>query len=126
MKFSRVVIKVADYRKSFEFYHDILGFKLSNSWQRKDSWGALFNVGPAIVEIIWFPEGAGLLDCAFQPERDKMDIIFDVSDVDILYQRLQELDINIVKKPYDAPWGYRLFKIKDPDGIPLSFMEPIS
>jgi catechol 2,3-dioxygenase-like lactoylglutathione lyase family enzyme len=71
MKFARIVLKVKDYRSSFEFYHDILGLKLMNSWQREDSWGALFNAGPASVEIIWFPSGEGLEECNYSPERSK-------------------------------------------------------
>jgi len=125
MKFARVVLKVKDYKTSFEFYHDKLGLNLLSSWQREDSWGALFNAGPATVEIIWFPSGEGLEDCNYTPERSKFDLFFDAGDVNILYKRLLDKDIEVVKEPYDAAWGYRLFKIKDPNGFMVSFMEPI-
>lgn len=125
MKFSRIVIKVNDYRKSFEFYKDILGLKLSSSWQRKDSWGAVFSAGSADLEIIWFPEGESFDDCRYYLERKKIDIFFDANDVDIMFKRLLDLGVEIVKEPYDAPWGYRLFTVKDPDGIPISFLQPL-
>lgn len=125
MKFSRVVIKVADYRKSFQFYHDILGLKMSSSWQRKDSWGALFSAGNVAIEIIWYPSGEGLEDCEFKMERRKISIDFEVNDVDILFKRLTDAGVEIVKEPYDAPWGFRLFVISDPDGIAISFLQPI-
>ena len=125
MKFSRVVIKVNDYRKSFEFYKDVIGLKLSTSWQRKDSWGAIFSVGGADLEIIWFPDGEGFQDCCYYPERKKVDIFFEAHDIDIRFKRLSDLGVEIVKKPFDAPWGFRIFTIKDPDGVPVSFMQPL-
>lgn len=125
MKFSRVVIKVADYRKSFEFYHDILGLKLSSSWQRKDSWGALFSAGDVTIEIIWYPSGKGLEDCDYIIKRKKISIDFEVNDIDILFKRLVDSGVEIIREPYDAPWGSRLFVISDPDGIAVSFLQPI-
>ena len=125
MKFSRVVVKVADYRKSFEFYHDILKLKLSSSWQRKDSWGALFSAGNAELEIIWFPSGEGLDDCAFRLIRKKISIDFEVNDIDILFKRLADAKIEIIDRPHDVPRGYRVFSILDPDGVVVSFLQAI-
>ena len=125
MKFSRVVIKARDYRKSFEFYKDVLGLKLSTSWQRKDSWGALFSAGDLMVEIIWYPSGEGFDDCNFSMERAKVDINFEASDIDILYKRLADAGVEIVNEPHDVPWGFRLFTIKDPDDIRISFLQPL-
>lgn len=124
MKLTRVMIKVKDYRKSFDFYKNTLGLKLSQSWQRKDSWGALFSAGNAVIEIIWFPSGSDLDDCNYLPQRDKFEIDLEVSDVDIWYQRLSAAGASIVGKPRDVPWGYRLFSIKDPDNIPIVISQP--
>ena len=125
MKFSRVVLKVKDYRQSFEFYHDLLGLKMTTSWQREDSWGAIFSVGPSSVEIIWYPQGDGFDDCNYVLERQKIELFFDADDVDIMFQRLVDKGADVIKKPFNAAWGYRLFKIKDPDGIPVAFIEPV-
>lgn len=125
MKISRIVIKVNDYRKSFEFYKDKLGLKLSSSWQRKDSWGAIFSAGNIAVEIIWYPDGEGFIDCCYQMERNKIEINFETHDIDILYKRLSDLGITIIREPFNAPWGYRVFTIKDPDGIAISFLQPL-
>jgi predicted enzyme related to lactoylglutathione lyase len=125
MKFSRVVIKVADYRRSFEFYHDILGLRLTSSWQRKDSWGALFSAGSGIVEIIWFPSGDEFDDCNYRLERKKISVDFEVNDIDILFQRISESGVEIIREPFDAPWGFRVFSISDPDGVTVSFLQPL-
>lgn len=125
MKLSRVVIRVADYRKSFQFYHDIIGLKLSSSWQRKDSWGAIFSAGAGLIEIIWFPSGDGLADCNYSLERRKISIDFEVNDIEILYKRLSDSGPEMVTQLQDAPWGFRLFSLADPDGVVVSFLQPL-
>jgi catechol 2,3-dioxygenase-like lactoylglutathione lyase family enzyme len=120
------MIKVRDYRRSFEFYKNILGLKMSNSWQRKDSWGALFSAGTATIEIIWYPSGPGLDDCNYIAERDKMEIDLEVNDVDIWHQRLSSSGVMIVDAPHNVPRGFRQFTIKDPDNIPIVLSQPLS
>lgn len=124
MKAANFVIRVADYRKSFEFYHEIMGLKLSSSWQRKDSWGAIFSAGSMTMEIIWFPAGEGLEDCNYRIERTKISMDFDVSDLDILYKRLSDLGVTQSSEPHDVPWGFRIFSVMDPDGVMISFRQP--
>ena len=125
MKLNRVIIKVADYRKSFAFYHDTLGLKLNSSWQRTDSWGALFFCGESLLEIIWFPEGEENADCNYIPERSKTELFLEVSNVDNLYNRLHGIEGLRITKPEDKPWGYRIFSIYDPDGIKIVLSQPI-
>ena len=119
MKLSRVIIRVRDYRQSFEFYKNILGLKLTSSWQRKDSWGALFSAGTAAIEIIWIPSGQGLENCNYIPSHDKFEIDLEVNDINIWHQRLKSAGAMIVDEPHDTPWGMRLFRVKDPDNIPI-------
>jgi catechol 2,3-dioxygenase-like lactoylglutathione lyase family enzyme len=125
MKLDRVVIKTIDYRKSFEFYHDILGFRLKSSWQRSDSWGALFFLGELLLEIIWFPEGKESESCNYIPEHSKTDLLLQVSNVDALHTRLSshaDLDVSDLE---DKPWGYRAFSLYDPDHVKIVFAQPI-
>ena len=51
-------------------------------------------------------------------------IIFHVSDVDALYERLITLGLKPESMPRDAEWGERYFHIVDPDGNELSFAMP--
>jgi catechol 2,3-dioxygenase-like lactoylglutathione lyase family enzyme len=118
MKLTRVIIKAKDYRKSCDFYKNVLGLRLASSWQRKDSWGAIFSAGDGNIEIIWFPSGEGLEDCNYTPGREKFEIFLEVHDVDIIYQRLKSSG-GVIAPPRDEPWGYRLFTIKDPDNISI-------
>ncbi len=125
MKLDRIVIKANDYRKSFDFYHDILGLKLKNSWQRADSWGALFFCGEALIELIWYPEGEGNTECSYIPEFNKTEIFLSVNDVDSLYDKLKRYEQIRATRPEDKSWGHRIFKITDPDNVKIIFSQPI-
>lgn len=124
MKLTRVVIKTRDYRRSCDFYKSMLGLKMKSSWQRKDSWGAIFSAGNGDIEVIWYPSGEGLETCNYVPGKAKFDIFLETHDVDIIYRRLSDSGAEIVEQPHDAPWGYRLFTIKDPDNIPIVIAQP--
>lgn len=125
MKLDRVIIKVADYRKSFAFYHDTLSLKLKSSWQRTDSWGALFYCGEALLEIIWFPVGEQNSDCNYIPERSKTELFLVINNIDTLFNRLQALGNLDLTPPESKSWGYRVFTIYDPDRIKIVFSQPI-
>jgi predicted enzyme related to lactoylglutathione lyase len=125
MKLSRVVIKVKDYRTSFEFYKNVLGLKLFNSWQRKDSWGAIFTAGGGMLEIIWYPSGEGLEECNYFIGKDKLEIYLEVNDIDIQHRRLTAAGANVIGSPHDTPWGFRILTLKDPDNVPLILAQPL-
>ena len=125
MKFSRVIIKVRDYRNSFEFYKNILGLKLTQSWQRKDSWGALFSAGNAEIEIIWYPSGEDLEDCNYIPERNKFEVFLETHDIDIVFRRLESAGLKISEKPHDTSWGFRIFGVRDPDNISIKVAQAL-
>jgi catechol 2,3-dioxygenase-like lactoylglutathione lyase family enzyme len=125
MKLERIVIKAKDYRRSFGFYHDILGLRLKTSWQRSDSWGALFHCGDLLLEVIWFPEGEESLACVYEPEHSKTELFLQVNNVDALYNRLisqSDLELSDLK---DRTWGFRVFTVYDPDHVKLVFAQPI-
>ena len=125
MKLSRFVIKAADYRRSFSFYHDILGLPLKNSWQRADSWGALFLCGDVLLEIIWYPEGEDNRTCNYIPKFPKLDIFFTVSNIEAQHQRLTQFSELKISDITEQPWGYKIFSLYDPDKVKVVFAQPI-
>ena len=46
--------------------------------------------------------------------------------LDRYFQRCQKKKVNILTEPKIQPWGDRIFAVKDPFGIKLSFAEPVS
>jgi len=46
---------------------------------------------------------------------------FNVEDVDVEYERLLALGVEMLNQPTTHPWGARSFQFKDPDGNILNF-----
>jgi uncharacterized glyoxalase superfamily protein PhnB len=44
-----------------------------------------------------------------------------VDDIDVEYQRLEQMDIRFVKHPTTQEWGIRSFWFADPDGNIINF-----
>jgi catechol 2,3-dioxygenase-like lactoylglutathione lyase family enzyme len=57
-------------------------------------------------------EGAGAGRCVLE---------FEVSDVDQEYERLQSMNVTIVKPPTTQSWGLRSVWFRDPDGNIVNF-----
>jgi len=105
MKLNRLIIKTADYRKSFKFYHDILGLRLKTSWQRSDSEGSI--------------------DCSYIPERSKTELFFEVSNINSARQKFVDIEGLDLSSIEEMPWGYRIFSVFDPDHVKIVFAQPI-
>ena len=125
MKLDRVIIKTANYQDSFAFYHDILGLKLKTSWQRKDSWGAIFFCGEVLLEILWIPRPDDGRTDASLPLSSIAELYLRVGNVDALYNRLSKYENLKLSKPEAKPWGDRLFWVSDPDGVKIAFSQPV-
>lgn len=125
MKLDRVIIKTANYQDSFSFYHDTLGLKLKTSWQRKDSWGALFFCGEAFLEIIWIPNAGDSRTDLSLPVSSITELYLKVNNVDALYNNLGRNENLKLSKPENKPWGDRVFWVFDPDRVKIVFSQPI-
>ncbi|KNY25845.1 VOC family protein [Pseudobacteroides cellulosolvens] len=53
--------------------------------------------------------------------NQNMCISFTVEDVDIEYERLKRLGVNIIEPPITRPWGARNMHFCDPDGNHIYF-----
>ncbi|MEV5773581.1 VOC family protein [Streptomyces antimycoticus] len=69
----------------------------------------------------------GLGEQAPRPAANQSVIVeFHVADVDGEYERLKELDMEIVNEPTTHPWGNRSLLFKDPDGNLVNFFTPVT
>ncbi len=46
---------------------------------------------------------------------------FQVEDVDYEYERVKQMNVEIIEPPKLKPWGNYSFYFRDPDGNPISF-----
>jgi catechol 2,3-dioxygenase-like lactoylglutathione lyase family enzyme len=81
-------------------------------------------------EFTSFRVGDGFLNLILQPPDRKWAwwgrLIFHVSDVDAMYDRVMTLGLEPEDEPRDAEWGERYFHLADPDGHELSFARSLS
>jgi catechol 2,3-dioxygenase-like lactoylglutathione lyase family enzyme len=107
---SAITFRVANMRKSVQFYRDVLGMELLyggedacfSSLRAKDAQSAILNLEQGETMTRW-----GRL-------------IFYVTDVDAFWTHLKESGYD-PEIPRDASWGERFFHTPDPDGHELSF-----
>ena len=51
---------------------------------------------------------------------------FEVEDVDKEFERLKELNVEVIKPPTTQPWGLRSVWFRDPDGNKINFFAHVS
>ena len=110
---SAVTLATHDMSRAVRFYR-LVGFQLI--YGGEDAAFASFRAGSGFLNLISQP-----------PERHWSwwgRVIFYVSDVDRLHDRLIAAGCRPDTEPRDAEWGERFFHLTDPDGHELSFARP--
>jgi len=100
-------LEVSDLKRSIHFYRETLGLVIE---QESDSF--------AIVEL----NNSKLYLAPGRPLGMHMYIAIAVNNIDIMYERLLDHDINI-SAPTDEGWA-RYINLIDPDGYKLLLLEP--
>ncbi|MFD4820226.1 VOC family protein [Peribacillus butanolivorans] len=118
MKLLQIRLLVNDFKKSSNFYKDLLG--LSISWYEEEMEYALFNNGETKIEILSrkaMAEVVGEENKFLEEEsQSKFLLQFEVEDVDKTYNRLKENGIEFITKPHDRKeWRSRIAHFRDPD-----------
>jgi catechol 2,3-dioxygenase-like lactoylglutathione lyase family enzyme len=109
---------VNDLEKSRQFYCDLLGFQVSDRWERD---GKLLG-----LELVTGSCLVGLSQDDFAKGRNRqkgvgMRIYFGtIVDIDAFADALAERGI-AVRGPEDAPWAARVLHVTDPDGFQITF-----
>lgn len=106
---SRVLVRPADFERSVGFYRDTLGLAVYREFGRDDrTLGVVFFLGGGYLEVSG--TGGG-------PAGDKLQLWWQVRDVDAEHERLRRAGVRILEPPIDKPWGLREMRIADPDGV---------
>src|SRR3990172_7561911 len=112
---SAVTLAVSDIARSVAFYRR-LGFERCSGGEHTSF--ASFRAGSGFLNLGLSTNDAGL--------RSRWGrVIFYVSDVDAMYDRVIGLGLAPDFPPRVAPWGERSFHLPDPDGHELSFARPL-
>ncbi|MEC2018545.1 VOC family protein [Bacillus velezensis] len=118
MKLLQIRLLVNDFKKSVEFYKDLLGLPIS--WLEKEMEYALFDNGETKIELLSRENMAEIVE----EERKSLDgdaqsrflLQFKVEDVDKTYEYLHKQGIKCVNEPHDRQeWRARVAHFRDPD-----------
>ena len=111
---SRVLLRAANFERSFRFYAQILGLHVYREWESGPTRGVVFFLGGGFLEL------SGSSDA---PSGEKVSLWLQVRDVDAVGEELEGTGVDIVEPLVDKPWGLRKMRAQDPDGVKLVFVE---
>lgn len=119
-----IAIIASDYRKSLDFYTNVLGFELLSEHFRKESNSIKADLalnGTYVLELFCFPDPPKRVS---QPEACGLrHLAFEVDSLEACITQLNTLGIaheNIRTDPYT---GQRFMFFKDPDHLPIELYE---
>ncbi len=111
---SRVLLRPANFERSFRFYTETLGLHVYREWGSGFIRGVVFFLGGGFLEL------SGTSDA---PSGEKISLWMQERDVDAVGDELDEAGVAIVEPPIDKPWGLREMRVQDPDGVKLIIVE---
>ena len=99
------------------FYGEELGFTVVEQWERSNARGLRFDVGGMRLEILDNERERKPL--ALGTPADRFHVVIEVDDIDAARR-----DIKIDAPPAQTTsWGARMFQVRDPDGVPVTFLQ---
>lgn len=114
---SYVALVTDQYDEMRRFYGEKLGFPVVEAWDRDNARGIRFDINGMRLELLdnkreRRPRTLG------QP-ADRFHVVVEVDDVDAAWHKL---DID-APAPVTASWGARIFQLRDPDGVAVTFLQ---
>ena len=128
MRFTHLRLLVSDYRTSFYFYTEVLGFKCM--WGDLETGYADLKTGNTLLALYSrqaMAEALGTQDLpSTAPRQDTFSIILEVESVDGTAAALKKSGVELETEPEDRPeWGIRTAHLRDPDGNLLELYESL-
>lgn len=115
----RFMFTARNYAAAVAFYRDDLGLPLDHDWDYgPGDAGSVFHAGAGMIEIFSPAPGAEV------PRPQGVSMLIQVEDVDAFYRRAQERGLKVLLEPTTFPWGQRVLRLEDPDGIVVALFTP--
>lgn len=116
----RVVYFPQNYEAAVAFYRDGLGLPVDHEWDfGGGDRGIVFIAGGGMVELI------GLMPGQDYVKPQGIGLLIQVDDADRWFKLAGERALNVVQEPTTFPWGQRIVRLADPDGIVVSLFAPV-
>jgi catechol 2,3-dioxygenase-like lactoylglutathione lyase family enzyme len=99
------------------FYGELLGFPVVEQWDRPNGRGRRFDLGGTRLEILDNRQERRPLTLG-EP-ADRFHVVVEVADIEDARRRIE-----VEAPPAQATsWGACLFQVRDPDGVPITFLQ---
>lgn len=109
-----------NYEAMVAFYGKTLGLPVDHDWDfGPTNRGTVFTAGAGQVEVL-----GGLAGYTYAPPQGPW-LSMQVDDVDAAFAELKAAGAAIVEEPTTQPWGHRIMKLKDPDGLLIWLFTPV-
>lgn len=116
----RIILRVADFQASMDFYGEKLGLVCVSSWEEAHGPGAIFRAGSGRTIELFGPPPGGEHD---EKLSRGVEIGIGVEDAQAWHDRLKVAGVPIQRRLKQNPWGDRSFGVNDPDGVRLWIYE---
>jgi len=114
---SYVALVTDRFDEMVRFYGSDLGFPVVERWDRSNARGLRFDAGGMRLEIL--DNQRERRPVRLGEPADRVHVVIEVDDIDVARKKL-EIDTPSVE---DTSWGARLFQLRDPDGIPVTYLQ---
>jgi catechol 2,3-dioxygenase-like lactoylglutathione lyase family enzyme len=114
---SCVALATGSFEEMTRFYGEDLRFPVLEGWDRIHGRGRRFDLGGLRLEIL--DNAREHRPLALGNPADRVHLVVEVADIDQARLRLRIA----APAPEAVSWGARLFRVRDPDGIPVTFIE---
>jgi uncharacterized glyoxalase superfamily protein PhnB len=111
-------LTVNDLPASVAWYRDALGFTVAQEHEREGKLRAVAIVAGAVRILLNQDDGGRGWDRA-KGEGFSLQLTT-AQDIDALANRVKQHGDTLDTEPMDAPWGPRIFRVRDPDGFKLT------
>ena len=115
---SYVALATSQFEEVVRFYGTQLGFPVVAEWDRTRGRGRRFDLGGGlrleILDNLREPQ-----PLAVHAPGDRFHVVVEVDDIDAARNGLG-FDAPL---PQTVSWGARLFQLRDPDGVPVTFLQ---
>jgi predicted enzyme related to lactoylglutathione lyase len=116
----RVVFFPQNYEASVAFYREGLGLPVDHEWDYGGGdRGIVFIAASGMIELLGLAPGQEYV----RPQG--IGILVQVEDADRWFQLARERGLTVVQEPTSFPWGHRIVRLTDPDGIVVSLFATI-
>lgn len=116
----RVILWPNDFAATYAFYKNGLELAVDHEWDYDSGdKGVVFLAGGGMIELL-----ARMPEQAFVAPQG-VGVLIQVDDADHWFGLAQQRGLKVIQEPVSYPWGHRVTRLQDPDGLVVSLFSPV-